>query len=145
MLHHPFTDLTDLLSLDGCDYGSYIDAFQACRQLHTHPDDFYTDPVDDQDTDSEDDASVYSECSDGPLADFEVFARRRPRNDLICSFTDDLGGRDLDRIYDWSSHVGRNLTTPEEWDQFKLLHSVLGLVLSYRILPILKVRNNNPV
>ena len=122
MLHHPFQQPTDLLSFDGCDYGSYVDAFQACGRLHTHPDDFYTDPVaDNPDTDS-DDESVCTDYSDGPLADFEVFARRRPCDDLICSFTDDLGGRDLDRLYDWTSHVGRDLTTPEEWDQFKLLH-----------------------
>ena len=61
--------------------------------------------------------------SDEPLADFEVFARRRPGNDdLTCSFTDDLGSRDLDRAYDWTSHVGRDITTPEAWDQFKLLN-----------------------
>jgi hypothetical protein len=123
MLHHPFKCFTDLLSFEGCDYGSYIDAFQACGRLHTHLDDFYTDPVaDDQDTDSEDNESVRDENDDEPLADFEVFARRRPCNDLTCSFTDELGSRDLDRVYDWTSHVGRNMTTPEDWDQFKLLN-----------------------
>jgi hypothetical protein len=117
MLHHPFTIPTDLLAFDGCVYGSYIDAFRACRRLHTHPDDFYTDPVaDDQATESEDDESVRSESEDGPLAGFEVFARRQARGDLTCSFTDDLGSRDLDRAYDWTSHVGRNITTPEDWD-----------------------------
>ena len=114
MLHHPFKCFTDLLSFEGCDYGSYIDAFQACGRLHTHPDDFYTDPVaDDQDTDSEDNESVRDENDDEPLADFEVFARRRPCNDLTCSFTDELGSRDLDRVYDWTSHVGRNTITPK--------------------------------
>jgi ATP-dependent DNA helicase PIF1 len=124
MLHHPFERVTDLLSFDRCDYGSYTDAFRACTRLHTHPDDFYTDPVaNDQDTDSEDDESVCDESDNGPLADFEVFARRRPGNDdLICSFTDNLGSRGLDRAYDWTSHVGRNTITPEDWDQFKLLN-----------------------
>jgi hypothetical protein len=124
MLHHPFERLADLLSFDRCDYGSYIDAFQACRRLHTHLDDFYTDPVaNDQDTDSEDGESVRDESDNGPLADFEIFARRRPCNDdLTCSFTADLGSRELDRVYDWTSHVGRNTTTPEDWDQFKLLN-----------------------
>lgn len=124
MLHHPFERVTDLLSFDRCDYGSYTDAFRACTRLHTHPDDFYTDPVaNDQDTDSEDDESVCDESDNGPLADFEVFARRRPGNDdLTCSFTDNLGSRDLDRAYDWTSHVGRNTITPEDWDQFKLLN-----------------------
>jgi ATP-dependent DNA helicase PIF1 len=124
MLHHPFERVTDLLSFGRCDYGSYTDAFRACTRLHTHPDDFYTDPVaNDQDTDSEDDESVRDESDNGPLADFEVFARRRPGNeDLTCSFTDNLGSRDLDRAYDWTSHVGRNTITPEDWDQFKLLN-----------------------
>src|SRR5438876_92714 len=68
MLHHLFERFTDLLSLDRCDYRSYINAFQACRRLHTHPDDFYTDPVaDGQDTDSKDDESVCSESNDKPL------------------------------------------------------------------------------
>lgn len=125
MLHHPFTNLTDLLAFDGCAYGSYVDAFRACRQLHTHPDDFYTDPVaDDQDTESEDDESVCSEGEDGPLADFEVFARRQARGDPTCSLTDDLGSRERDRAYDWTSHVGRDLTTLEDWDQFKFLNPV---------------------
>jgi ATP-dependent DNA helicase PIF1 len=124
MLHHPFKQLTDLLSFGGSHYGSYTDALRACRQLHTHPDDFYTDrEADSQDTDSEDSESVGNESSDEPLADFELFARRRPRNDdLTCSFTDDLGSRELDRAYNWTSHVGRDITTPEAWDQFKLLN-----------------------
>jgi ATP-dependent DNA helicase PIF1 len=122
MLHHPFERLADLLSFDGSDYSSYTDAFRACRQLHTHPDDFYTDlEADGQDTDSDGD-SVSDEGGDEPLADFELFACRRPGNDLTCSATDDLGSRELDRAYDWTSHVGRDLTTPEEWDQFKLLN-----------------------
>lgn len=122
MLHHPFQQLTDLLSFDGCDYGSYPDAFYAYQRLHTHPDDFYTDPAtDDQDTDSEDDELIPDEGIDEPLADFEAFARRRPGNhDLTCSPTDDLGSRELDCAYDWTSHVGRDLTTPDAWDQFKL-------------------------
>jgi hypothetical protein len=44
MLHHPFVSWTALLTVDGQAYGSYIDAFQAYRHLHTHPEDFYTDP-----------------------------------------------------------------------------------------------------
>jgi ATP-dependent DNA helicase PIF1 len=122
MLHHPFERFTDLLSFDGSDYVSYIDAFRACRQLHTHPDDFYTDPVtDDPDTESDEDESA-CESDDEPLADFEAFARRRPGNDLMCSPTDDLGSRDLDRVYNWTSHIGRDLTALEDWEQFKFLH-----------------------
>jgi ATP-dependent DNA helicase PIF1 len=124
MLHHPFERLTDVLSFDGSDYGSYTDAFRACRRLHTHLDDFYTDlEADGQDTDSDDGDSVRNASDTEPLADFEIFARRRPCNDdLTCSFTDDLGSRELDRAYDWTSHVGHDITTAEAWDQFKLLN-----------------------
>ena len=124
MLHHPFKRVTDLLSYNGYNYRSYADAFTACRQFHTHPDDFYTDPTtEDQDMDSEDNESVCSEEADGPLATFEAFARRRPgRDDLTCSFTDDLGSREFDRAYDWTSHVGRDVVSPDAWAQFKLQH-----------------------
>jgi hypothetical protein len=43
MLYHPFTDWADLLLINGQAYKSYIDTFQACNQLHTYPQDFYTD------------------------------------------------------------------------------------------------------
>ena len=36
MLHHPFVDWIDLLSVDGQAYELYIDAFQACRHSYTH-------------------------------------------------------------------------------------------------------------
>jgi hypothetical protein len=43
ILHHPFVDWDDLLSVDGQVYDSYVDAFHACEQWHIHPEDFYTD------------------------------------------------------------------------------------------------------
>jgi ATP-dependent exoDNAse (exonuclease V) alpha subunit len=123
MLHHPFTDLTDLLSFDGQTFTDYIHAFRACQQSHTHPEDFYTD-LDSESCDSDDsDDDLDQDPSNTPIADFEAFARRNPRHELPCvDFTDDLGSRDLDREYDWTSHVGRYTTMPEAWDQFKLLN-----------------------
>lgn len=43
MLHHPFTDWLDLLTVQDETYGPYIEAFQACTRLHTHLKDFYND------------------------------------------------------------------------------------------------------
>jgi hypothetical protein len=122
MLHHPFKHPTDLLTVDGHDYESYPDAFYACRRLHTHPADSYTDVVaDDPDaTESEYEDSDRGDDSNEPLADFEVFARRRPGDhDLTCSFSNDLGARDIDRTYDWTPHVGRNTVLPAAWELFK--------------------------
>ena len=74
ILYYLFQQLTDLLYFNRCDYGSYVDAFRAYRQLYIYLDDFYTDLVaDNKDTDS-DDKSVCTDNSDSLLADFEVFA-----------------------------------------------------------------------
>lgn len=120
ILHHPFKHLTDLLSCDGCDYDSYSTAFYTCQRLHTHPDDYYTDIItDDPDTESEYEESDRGDEDNESLADFEVFARRRPNHDFTCTFTDDLGSREIDRTYDWTSHVGRDIVSPDTWDVFK--------------------------
>jgi hypothetical protein len=82
MLHHPFVKWEDLLYIDGQAYGTYIDAFQACSRLHSHPQDFYTDPDDeddgvDVDSESEEDLGLEDPSdTDHPLAEFEAFARR---------------------------------------------------------------------
>ena len=81
MLYHPFVDWADLLSVDDQVYGSYIDAFQACSRLHSHPEDFYTDPDNEDDnTDSDTDTKTEDDLDpeDGSdtnylLADFEGF------------------------------------------------------------------------
>jgi hypothetical protein len=135
MLHHPFVDWEDLLLIDGQAYGSYIDAFRACSQLHRHPEDFYTDPDnedDDADSDAETDEDLGPEDGsdiDYPLADFEAFARRRPREDFTdMDLGQDIGARDIDRDYDWSVHVGRYNIQSEIWDQVKAENPVAQVV-----------------
>jgi len=112
--------------VDGQLYDSYINAFRACSRSHSHPDDFYTDPEADPATldDNTDDstASTHEEEDQDPypLADFELFARRRHQDD--CTRADpleSLGAREIDRAYDWSSHVGRYEISPEIWAQVK--------------------------
>src|ERR1700722_16261667 len=113
MLHHPFVDWADLLLVDGQEYGSYIDAFRACSQSHSHLEDFYTDPDNeddntDSDTETEPDLDPEDESDTNyPLANFEAFARRRPQEDFTdMDLGQDIGARDIDRDYDWSVHVG---------------------------------------
>jgi hypothetical protein len=124
MLHHPFTDWQDLLSIDNETYGSYIEAFRACKRLHTHPEDFYNDPegeVSDSDSDSGDE-DLQEEVDESPLADFEAFARRRPGVDFTAcgDLLDSLGSREMDLSYDWSAHIGRySEIYPEVWGQMK--------------------------
>jgi hypothetical protein len=122
MLHHPFVDWPDLLSVDGQVYQSFVDAFRACVRLHTHPQDFYTDPAaesDDSEDDSDDDPQ--EQPDEHPLADFEAFARRKPWEDFTSiDFIDSLGTRDMDRAYDWSPHVGRYDIPPEVWATSRL-------------------------
>jgi hypothetical protein len=100
MLHHPFTDWTDLLYVDSEAYGSYTTAFVACIRSHTHPEDFYTDP-EAEDLDSEYKSDEEIKEDNGPLADFEAFARRRYQdNSRHPDPFDSLGVREIDRSYD---------------------------------------------
>lgn len=102
MLHHPFVDWKDLLSVDGQMYESYIDAFRACNHSHTHPQDFYTDlEAESEDSDDESDGDPQEQADEHPLADFEAFARRRPQEDFTrIDLLDSLGTREIDRNYD---------------------------------------------
>ena len=104
MLHHPFVDWPDLLSVEDVTYGSYIEAFRACKRLHTHPQDFYDDlegKGSDSDSDSGDDDQDEA-GNDYPLADFKAFARRRPGRDFTAygDMLGTLGSREIDRSYD---------------------------------------------
>ena len=132
MLHHPFVDYADLLTVDGQVYGSYIEAFRACYRSHTHPQDFYTDPEPESEaSDSETDEDPEEQAEDDhPLADFEAFARRRPQEDFTrIDLLDSLGTREMDRDYDWSLHVGRYDISPEIWDQVKAENPVAQVVV----------------
>jgi hypothetical protein len=115
MLHHPFVDWPDLLSFNGQTYTDYISAFRACENSHTHPPDFYIDPETkdlDSDNESEQD-KPNGPNEETPLADFEAFARRRPREDFTRLELGGLGTRETDRSYDWTLHVGRYELYPE--------------------------------
>jgi ATP-dependent DNA helicase PIF1 len=131
MLHHPFTDWADLLSINGQVYGSYIAAFRACYHSHTHPQDFYTDPeaeCSDSDDESEEDPQEEAD-NDYPLADFEAFARRRLQEDFTqIDLLDSLGTREMDRNYNWALHVGRYNIFPNIWDQIKAENPIAQVV-----------------
>ncbi|EFY93991.1 ATP-dependent DNA helicase PIF1 [Metarhizium robertsii ARSEF 23] len=107
------------------------DAFRACRRSHAHPEDFYTDPDPESgasDTESDEDSEEQAE--DHPLADFEAFARRRPHEDFTrVDLLDSLGSREMDRDYDWSSHIGRYDIPPDIWDQVKAENPIAQAVL----------------
>ena len=102
MIHHLFVDYTDLFTVDGQVYGSYIEAFRVCNRLHTHLHDFYTDPEPDSGVlDGESDVDPEGQAeNDHPLADFEAFAYRRPQEDLThVDLLDSLGTREIDYNY----------------------------------------------
>jgi hypothetical protein len=40
MLHHPFTEYDNLLTVDGTTYDSYTAAFRACKGSHSHSPDY---------------------------------------------------------------------------------------------------------
>ena len=134
MLHHPFVDWDDLLSVNGEVYASYVDAFRACTQRHVHPEDFYTDLEEsgelgsESDTDSDD--SSDDEDGDHPLADFEIFAHRRPQEDFPRVDIDGLGYQDMDRDYDWSVFFGRYPHPSSIFNQHKDANPINQVVTS---------------
>ena len=107
MLHYPFTDWADLLSINSQVYRSYIAAFRACYHSHTHPQDFYTDPeAECSDSGNESDEDPKEQADKYLLADFEAFARQRPQEDFTqIDLLDSLGTREIDWNYNWSLHV----------------------------------------
>ncbi len=119
MLHHPFEGWEDLLTVDSQAYRLYVDAFQACKQLHTHLEDFYTNlEADASDSDSESNKDPIEDVGDkGLLADFEAFARQRLNKDLTyIDLLDSLGSQEIDWLYDWSAHVRQYSIVLEVWD-----------------------------
>jgi ATP-dependent DNA helicase PIF1 len=123
MLHHPFVVWEDLLIVDGIEYGSFTDAFNICCTSHTHPLDFYTDPLregDDESDEESEEEELDMDRIEQPLADFEAFARRQPGRELdFADPLDTLGAREIDRSYNWSVHSSRWVILPEVWNQIK--------------------------
>jgi ATP-dependent DNA helicase PIF1 len=134
MLHHPFTDWEDLLSVEDQVHSLYIEAFRACQLSHSHLNDFYTDSQPEDaipgDNESSDSCNDDEEADNYPLADFEALARRHPRSDFPqADYSGTLGDREIDRNYDWASYVGQyDDITPELWDQLKAENPIEQLV-----------------
>jgi hypothetical protein len=93
---------TTLLTVDSQAYRSYINTFQACRRLHTHPEDFYTNPeAESKISDEKSNKDPEEQPEEYLLADFEAFACRKPQKDFICiDLLDSLGSRDINHDYD---------------------------------------------
>lgn len=117
-LHHPWRQLEDLRTVDGVNYGSFAAAYASCQLLHHHTDTYDNDPADSQapEDDEDDTESVVEEPSQGSLQAFELYAHRRPGDDLACPETrDDLGARMFDLEYDWSAHIGLYPEMRDSW------------------------------
>jgi hypothetical protein len=105
MLHHPFSQVEELLSVNRVVYSSYIGAFTAFCQHHSHPEDYYVDLGPDLDelgdSNDEDPDNLEPNPEVGaPLADFEAYAQRRLDDLGQLDRLGGLGTRHLDRAYD---------------------------------------------
>ena len=123
MLHHLFNYVEELLSVDNIVYSSYREAYTACCQHHSHPDDYYTDPEADLDEiqiDDDEDLNVELEPeADAPLADFEAYAQWRPDDQGQLDGLGSLGTRHLDREYNWSLHIEKYDISSEGWTRLQ--------------------------
>jgi hypothetical protein len=128
MLHHPFKEVEDLLTVDGQVFDSLVEAYVYCSEQHRHTNDYY-DPVRDEDvdSDSDDDSEAdyngatpeISQGEAGLEADL-LYSRLRPGgDDLTCPASLDLGNRTLDRLYDWMCHVDKYKFSTTYWEEIK--------------------------
>jgi Helitron helicase-like domain at N-terminus/PIF1-like helicase len=112
MLHHPFRQVDELRTNDqDHEYEDFAGAFEYCYAYHNHPADYYDPPPKPPPEDNDDD--IYTDLTprlSDPQApvDFEEWTRMRPGQENIVEWDmDDLGARPLDRLYDWTPHIGK--------------------------------------
>ncbi len=123
LLHHPFRDSEDVAVVAGDGTRNYIETYKLCQQLHEHPDDNMEDPVLDGGGDENTvDSDEFEDREPGDpdlYQSFEALAGRT-RNEYGIEVEDpnNLGDRDIDRDYDWSSHCGLypDLNEKDFWD-----------------------------
>jgi ATP-dependent DNA helicase PIF1 len=126
MLHHPFIDLADILEVDGTVYGSYIEAFRACNERHSHPQDYYSDLEEDTESDTDSDVEPDYYLDETTPVDF---AQRRPNHDLLqVDILETLCHRNIDLQYDWATHIGRCAVWKDIWDQVKAENQTVQVV-----------------
>ena len=109
MLYYLFTDQADLLLVKNKTYSLYIKAFQACKQLHTHLEDFYNNlEGEGLDIDLDLDSENLQEDK-YPLTNFKAFACRRLGVDFTAyrDMLNGLGSREIDRSYDQLLYIER--------------------------------------
>ncbi|OQE20770.1 hypothetical protein PENFLA_c016G01716 [Penicillium flavigenum] len=118
----PFHHESELLELDGREFSSWADTYGHCRAYHTQPDDRYgrvsTTP---QRTCLRIRRMTHEEEDEPPgfLAGFST-ARNKPRPCHPPPGPDRLGERDVDRAYDWTPHMDRNMDLhipPDYWKE----------------------------
>jgi hypothetical protein len=132
MLHHPFRDIKDLLNLDGTNLegegenaDNWVEAYARCQLNHgSHESDDLPKEIQVPDDDEFEEASNIGDADDGPQASWQVLAAELPnRHPDRVEDLNLLGHRDIDRAYDWSSHVGKYPELDSDWwDHQKAAH-----------------------
>jgi hypothetical protein len=120
MLHHPFTNVQDLaVEVDGS--ASFSAAYQICKTSHSHDPDYLE--LDDDASEDEDEFEE-STAVEEMVQDWEVLAARHLRNDATrVEDPNNVSERDLDRLYDWSTHAGIHAELQIEfWDDAMVTH-----------------------
>jgi ATP-dependent DNA helicase PIF1 len=125
MLHHPFRDVKDLLSIPDIHDApctTYAEAYEECK--NSCGDSHLPDGLDDPLADLELDKSVYEATQDDPEEDarnnidteWGDLARALPdREGNNIDPEDNLGYRDMDLNVDWSDRVGQHPDLNKDW------------------------------
>ena len=119
MLSHPFRDVDELYVVDGTRFESFRDAYECCKVVHAHGDDYYG-----KEMPSEPEPSQHigdeMDTEDNPEPWMDLAGELPEHGATRLEDPDDLGGRDLDRQYDWTRHIGHYGDLTESfWDALK--------------------------
>ncbi|KAJ6189448.1 hypothetical protein N7519_004356 [Penicillium mononematosum] len=111
---------SELLELDGREFTSWTDTYAHCQAYHAQPDDRYGRDVDETPEDLFE-VSAHEEEDEPPRSRQDLAGRATNRDPAThLQDPDKLGERDVDRAYDWTPHMDRNMDlhiTPDYWKE----------------------------
>jgi len=120
MLHHPFRDVSKLLSTADHDILDWTAALNHCSTHHVgnnaHPD-FDSDGFGDlpEIVEEDDEFELYEDRQENDLFWAELAAQRPGRDNADLEDPDALGNRDVDRAFDWTEFVDKHPTLTLTW------------------------------
>ncbi|KAJ4176380.1 hypothetical protein NW767_015467 [Fusarium falciforme] len=107
MLHHPHTNLDELLTVEDQTFEPCINAYLHCKavQAGAHPDDYYdgiSEPLEEEEFEED----PYEE-DEVPEQSWQELTALMPQDQPDAEAVDLLGNRAIGLAFDWDSYIGK--------------------------------------